>query len=147
MRTSPIWDKWKRFGCVAGAAALCASMCAAVPDAEMWTTGGPDASDISVLAVNSKNPRILYAVANPTGLFRTEDGGNVWRPVGKGAPQAIISILLDPLDAQTLYVGTTGSGVFKSVAELEVAIRKSLDNHNADPKSFVLTASATAILE
>jgi transposase len=38
-------------------------------------------------------------------------------------------------------------GVFKSVAELETAIQKYLDHHNADPKPFLWTASATAILE
>jgi transposase len=38
-------------------------------------------------------------------------------------------------------------GVFKSVAELETAIQEYLDHHNADPKPFVWTASATAILE
>jgi len=38
-------------------------------------------------------------------------------------------------------------GVFKSVAELETAILQYLDQHNADPKPFVWTASATSILE
>jgi transposase len=38
-------------------------------------------------------------------------------------------------------------GVFKSVAELEAAIQEYLDHYNADPKPFVWTASATAILE
>ena len=38
-------------------------------------------------------------------------------------------------------------GVFKSVAELETAIQEYLEHHNADPKPFVWTASATAILE
>jgi len=38
-------------------------------------------------------------------------------------------------------------GVFKSVAELETAIKEYLDHHNADPKPFVWTATATAILE
>jgi len=38
-------------------------------------------------------------------------------------------------------------GVFKSVAELEAAIEQYLKHHNADPKPFVWTASATAILE
>jgi len=38
-------------------------------------------------------------------------------------------------------------GVFKSVAELEAAIQQYLDHHNADPKPFVWTASAAAILE
>jgi transposase len=38
-------------------------------------------------------------------------------------------------------------GVFKSVAELEVAIQEYLDHHNANPKPFVWTASTAAILE
>jgi len=38
-------------------------------------------------------------------------------------------------------------GVFKSVAELELAIQQYVDHHNADPKPFIWTASATAILE
>jgi hypothetical protein len=38
-------------------------------------------------------------------------------------------------------------GVFKSVGELETAIQQYLDQHNADPKPFVWTASATSILE
>jgi hypothetical protein len=37
--------------------------------------------------------------------------------------------------------------VFKSVTELETAIQQYLDQHNADPKPFVWTASAAAILE
>ena len=38
-------------------------------------------------------------------------------------------------------------GVFKSVAELEAAIQEYLDHHNAHPKPFVWTKSATDILE
>ena len=37
-------------------------------------------------------------------------------------------------------------GVFKSVAELEAAIQQYLDHHHVDPKPFVWTASAAAIL-
>jgi transposase len=38
-------------------------------------------------------------------------------------------------------------GVFKSVAQLEAAIQEYLDHHNANPKPFVRTKSATDILE
>lgn len=38
-------------------------------------------------------------------------------------------------------------GAFKSVAELKDAIRESLENHNADPKPFVWTATAAAVFE
>lgn len=38
-------------------------------------------------------------------------------------------------------------GVFKSVAQLEQAIREYIDHHNANPKGFAWTAKADAILE
>ena len=39
------------------------------------------------------------------------------------------------------------NGVFRSVSELEKAIRDYIDHHNANPKSFVWTKSAEAILK
>jgi phage-related protein len=39
------------------------------------------------------------------------------------------------------------NGVFRSVAELIQAIRDFIDHHNANPKSFVWTKKAEAILE
>ena len=38
-------------------------------------------------------------------------------------------------------------GVFKSVAELESAIMTYLDNHNAHPKPFIWTKTASEIFE
>jgi transposase len=38
-------------------------------------------------------------------------------------------------------------GVFRSVADLQTAIKNYLEHHNADPKPFVWTASAATILE
>ncbi len=38
-------------------------------------------------------------------------------------------------------------GVFTSVDELEAAIHDYLEHHNANPKPFVWTVKATAILE
>ena len=39
------------------------------------------------------------------------------------------------------------NGVFKSVEQLEQAIRDSIDHRNANPKSFVWTKKAEDILE
>ena len=39
------------------------------------------------------------------------------------------------------------NGVFRSVAQLETAIRGYVDHHNADPKRFVWTKKAEDILE
>ncbi len=38
-------------------------------------------------------------------------------------------------------------GVFRSVVELQAAIKDYLDHHNTDPKPFVWTASASSIIE
>jgi hypothetical protein len=38
-------------------------------------------------------------------------------------------------------------GAFKSVAELKGAMMEYLENHNADPKPFIWTKSASQILE
>jgi hypothetical protein len=38
-------------------------------------------------------------------------------------------------------------GAFKSIAELQAAIMEYLEAHNADPKPFVWTTSASQILE
>jgi len=38
-------------------------------------------------------------------------------------------------------------GVFHSVADLQRAINDYLEHHNADPKPFVWTASASSIIE
>ena len=39
------------------------------------------------------------------------------------------------------------NGVFRSVAELEKAIKDYIDHHNANPKTFVWTKKAEDILE
>ena len=37
-------------------------------------------------------------------------------------------------------------GVFRSIVDLQAAIKRYLDEHNADPKTFVWTKPATVIL-
>ena len=46
-----------------------------------------------------------------------------------------------------LTVNSLRRGVFRSVAELIAAIEEHVDAHNADPKPFVWTATASDILE
>jgi Viral BACON domain len=50
------------------------------------------------------------------GLYKTnDDGGGSWTATRTALPDAINTLAIDPTSAATLYAGTLGSGVFKSV--------------------------------
>jgi len=75
-------------------------------------------------------PGMWYAGTTPAGLFRSEDGGDRWEPVagfndhplrpqwapGNATPggEILHSILVDPRDAQHLYIGISIGGIFES---------------------------------
>jgi photosystem II stability/assembly factor-like uncharacterized protein len=69
---------------------------------------------------------VLFAVARPGGVARSQDGGYTWLPFGEGLPKDesgevyALSLAIDPTDANVIYVGTggwvgQGHGVFKSI--------------------------------
>jgi photosystem II stability/assembly factor-like uncharacterized protein len=88
---------------------------------------------VNLLAIDFKNPEILYAATHSygefagfTGLFKTSDGGNTWLPINTGLlnlrdPGRISAIVIDPDDTNVVYAATggygatDGRGVFKSV--------------------------------
>jgi photosystem II stability/assembly factor-like uncharacterized protein len=79
---------------------------------------------------HASEPDVWYAGTSPQGLFRSEDGGQRWDPVGglndhpmldtwtggeqDGTPDGpkLHSVLIDPRDARRMYVGMSGGGVF-----------------------------------
>jgi photosystem II stability/assembly factor-like uncharacterized protein len=74
-------------------------------------------------APSDKN--VLFTIARPGGVARSDDGGYTWSPFGAGAPQDdagevyALSLAVDPTDAGVLYLGTggwvgQGYGVYKS---------------------------------
>lgn len=82
---------------------------------------------------HADEPGVWYAGAVPQGLFRSADGGDTWDPVDgwndhpmwetwaefpyQGTPDGAMlhSIIVDPRDAQHLYIGLSGGGVFESL--------------------------------
>ncbi len=81
---------------------------------------------------HASEPKVWYAGTSPQGLFRSEDGGDTWesvtgfndhpmRPAWTGGGQdgtpdgpKMHSILIDPRDANHMYIGMSGGGVFES---------------------------------
>ena len=95
----PVWP-----GALAAAGAL-----------EAWTPLGPGniGGRTRVLAIDPARPDVMYAGGVSGGVWKTEDGGASWRPVGDSlANLAINAMAMSPTDARVLYVGT-GEGYYR----------------------------------
>ncbi|NOH02492.1 MAG: hypothetical protein HND47_11325 [Chloroflexi bacterium] len=69
---------------------------------------------VSALAINPKDPEVLYAGMKYAGIYKSIDGGLSWSPAHHGLGNAHIgSLLVDPQNPNILYAGTMG-GIFKS---------------------------------
>ncbi|TAH42739.1 MAG: glycosyl hydrolase [Betaproteobacteria bacterium] len=82
---------------------------------------------------HANEPDAWYAGTSPQGLFRSEDGGDTWKPfscinddptyrtwmgtVQDGTPDGpkLHSVIVDPRDPAHLYVGMSGGGVHETV--------------------------------
>ena len=68
---------------------------------------------VDVLAMNPKNPKVLYAAASG-GLYRTGNGGASWQPADTGLPPTmnVDTIAVDPSAPATVYAAGLGPGVY-----------------------------------
>jgi photosystem II stability/assembly factor-like uncharacterized protein len=60
----------------------------------------------------SSAPR-LQTTPTQASLYRSEDGGATWKPIGLGS-LGVSALAIDPVTPSTLYAGTESGGVFKS---------------------------------
>ena len=75
-------------------------------------------ASIGALAVSPSDPKILYAgtgesdirsdLASGDGVYKSTDGGETWKNVGLRESRQISRILIDPQDANIVYVGVLG---------------------------------------
>jgi photosystem II stability/assembly factor-like uncharacterized protein len=80
-----------------------------------WSPTGSSPNN-SYVHTLSAGPGVLYAGTGGGGLvYRSDDGGVTWRAGKDGLPEvAVLSVLVDPTDTETVYVGSEGGGVFRS---------------------------------
>jgi NHL repeat len=75
------------------------------------SVGGP----ITSLVLDPRSPNIIYA-ANSNGVYKSCDAGQVWSPATSGLPAPeTLTLAIDPVNSDVLYVGTKTAGVFKTV--------------------------------
>ena len=93
---------------------------------------GEHVASIGALAVAPSNPNVIYAgtgeadirsdLSSGDGVYKSTDGGATWTSVGLRDSRQISRIVVDPQDANVVYVGVLGHaygpnperGVFKS---------------------------------
>ena len=82
---------------------------------------------IRAMVVHENDPDILLVGGVSGGIWKTENGGLKWRPINDFmANLAISSMIVDPDDPDTVYVGT-GEGFFNLGAMRGLGIFKSTD--------------------
>ena len=83
-------------------------------DAGEWVLDGllPD-QDVRCLEVDPLEEQVVYAGTQGNGLFRSDDGGESWRPAGMEG-QTVKSIAASRIEPGTLYAGVKPPGIFTS---------------------------------
>lgn len=72
---------------------------------------------ISSVSVHPTNPGIMYVGVASGGVFKTDNGGATWTPIfDKQTSYSIGTVVVDPKNPQTVWVGTGENNSQRSVA-------------------------------
>jgi photosystem II stability/assembly factor-like uncharacterized protein len=99
----------------------------------VWQGLGPfriesaDAGRLVTIAIDPRDPRVLYVGGAQGGVWKSTDGGGSWRPLTDGeCSLAMGSVALDPVNPDIIYAGT-GELHFSSVSYYGCGVLRSLD--------------------
>jgi photosystem II stability/assembly factor-like uncharacterized protein len=80
-----------------------------------WTRVGAIRGQVRALATDPGDSNVVYAAAS-WGIFKSTDGGASWHRSDNGLRGDVVQALsVDPVRADTVYIGTEGRGVFRSL--------------------------------
>jgi photosystem II stability/assembly factor-like uncharacterized protein len=84
-----------------------------------WTpANGGQAADANVtaLAVDPRDPQVVYAATGNRGVLGTTDGGQSWTPPGQGLPESlpVLSVAIHPSQPGVVYAGLERAGLYRS---------------------------------
>jgi len=105
---------------------LARQVSAAEPDSSGSAASGKiGAASVLSLVIDPRNPTTMYAGTYCSGVLRSLDGGDSWSAVnldvsGTSSPgptgtNFVNTLAIDPLTPRTVYAGTYGDGVFRSL--------------------------------
>jgi photosystem II stability/assembly factor-like uncharacterized protein len=78
------------------------------------TTGLPERVEVRTIAIHPHNPQLVYVGAQD-GPYRSLDGGEHWERLNFPEKDLVVwSIVFDPKNPRTLYLGTAPTAIFKS---------------------------------
>ncbi|MBA2487023.1 MAG: hypothetical protein H0V35_13210 [Nitrospira sp.] len=100
-------------------AATLAGLYKTTDGAASWVRIGESLPDQMIVAMLLDHTRagVLYVAARD-GIHRSEDGGNTWTSLNNGLSTTNIrSLVQSPTDPNLFYVGTNGSGLYRSMDE------------------------------
>lgn len=81
-----------------------------------WKRIGEKLTDpiIPVMVLDRTRKGVLY-IAGRFGVLRSEDGGDTWQTLNQGlATLNVRSLVQSPIDPKVFYLGTNGSGMYRS---------------------------------
>ena len=90
---------------------------------------------VTMLAIDPKNPQVIYAGTNGAGVFKSKDGGINWTEINDGLKSSEVKFLaVDPVNTQIIYVSTSSfnGGLFKSTNSGESWIQTGLTNNDIE---------------
>lgn len=76
---------------------------------DSWPRVDTELNDVYQLAMDPKNPEIIYAACGEKGIFKTEDGGYSWLNKNRGLKLLMtkyLSLAIDPKNPDIVYVGS-----------------------------------------
>ena len=93
--------------------------------AQVWRSAGLTGGDVRALAVDPRNPKVVYLGSTDGHLFISGDAGESWKLrglIGKNSNAVVTALIIDPRNSSRIYGSTwtpeaagEGGGVFVSL--------------------------------
>ena len=121
----------------------------ATPAAGQWSNTGPFGGSVGDIAINPRNPQVVYALTSHAGVFKSTNGGRTWARANTGLPADKIGYGLEISPANpsylyleleaVLYRSTDGAATWtKTPGQIHEGSRD-MDLHPTDPNTLYLT--------